>query len=99
MCPRQKCWVTFGVQGHVGVRGVGGLAGEAVEQGNLRKQTVQQIERRRAIDAKSSPFPPPRPFPPTATHKLPSTLLSTILSIPNLTVFISLRANCRLSLW
>ena len=41
------------------------MAGEAVEQGNLRKQTaVEQIEWRQTIDAKSSPFPPPRPFPP-----------------------------------
>ena len=75
MCPRQKCWVTIGVQGHVGVRGVGGLAAEAVEQGNLGKQTVQQIERRPAIDAKSSPFPLPALF----LLQTPQTALNTSL--------------------
>ena len=75
MCPCQKCWVTFGVQGHVGVRGVGGLAAEAVEQGNLGKQTVQQIERRPAIDAKSSPFPLPALF----LLQTPQTALNTSL--------------------
>ena len=97
--------MTFGlVQGHVGVRGVGGrVAGEAVEQGNLRKQTaVEQIEWRQTIDAKSSPFPPPRPFPPPPPTTHPTNCSKhfpqTFFQL-HLNVFIQLQTNCGFGLW
>ena len=42
-----------------------------MEQGNLWKQTFQQIEWRPIIDTKPSPFPPTRPFPPTSPTNCP----------------------------
>lgn len=90
----QKCWVTFGGPGsRWGQRCWWAWQPRQWSKAIFGNRQLQQIEWRSAIDAKSSPFPPPRPFPPTATHKLPSTLLSTVLSIPHVTVFISLRTE------
>ena len=67
--------MTLGLWGHVGIRGGAWdcqpAGEESVEQGNLWKQTFQQIEWRPIIDTKPSPFPPTRPFPPKSPTNCP----------------------------